>query len=222
LDGEVGNRRSLGAVETGVRIGMVVRLAGLCAVSLAANLILVGAEATRTAPTAPPTVPLCQRPFARGEWGTDVLIDVTVSRPPAVGQTAMLIVEVCAKRAGPVQLDIELPASFVWVVLPAGFASQDRVSHNPVNFGCLHAAHGTAVLGSFEPLRLTATVQAGTPGPAILTATARLESGPVGSFDTSYADLTVGRTPRSSHFGFPNRNTSESRSTAAPPPIPSC
>lgn len=205
----------VGCRRNGVRIGTVVRLAGLCVASLAANLILVGAEATRIAP---PAVPLCQRPFARGEWGTDVLIDVIVSRPPAVGQTATLVVGVCAKRAGPVQLDIELPASFAWVVLPADFASQDRISYNPANFGCLHAAYGTQVLASLEPLRLTATVEARTPGPATLTATARPEIFPTSSFDTSYAYLTIGRTPRSSHFGFPNGNTSESTSTAAPPP----
>jgi hypothetical protein len=203
-----------------MRIGTVVRLAGLCTVSLlGANLILAGAEATRIAP---PTVPLCQRPFARGEWGTNVLVDVSVSRPPAVGETATLIVEVCAKRAGRVQLDIELPASFAWVVLPPDFASQDRISHNPANFGCLHAAHATAVLASLEPLRLTATVQARTPGPATLTATAKPEIGPVGSFDTAYAYLTIGPTRRSSHFGFPTDNTSESTATATPPPTPLC
>jgi hypothetical protein len=197
--------------------GTVVRLVGLCtAALLGANLILVRAGAERIAPAA---VPLCQRPFARGEWGTEVLVDVRVSRPPAVGQNATLIVEACAKRAGPVQLDIVLPESFAWVVPPADFTTQDRVSRNPANFGCLHAAYGAPVLAPLEPLRLTATVRARAPGRATITATARPETGPG---DTSSAFLTVGRTSRSSFFGFHDESRSDSTATAAEPLIPFC
>ena len=200
-----------------MRIGTVVRRVGLCvAALLGANLILIGAEATRVAPA---TVPLCQRPFSRGEWGTDVLVEVSMSRPPAVGQTATLIVEACAKRTGPLQLDIVLPASFAWVALPPGFTPQDRISRNPENLGCLHAAHAVPLLASLKPLRLTATVQAHTPGPATVTASAKQE---VGLGDTSYAYLTVGRTPGSSYFGFHNESNSNSTTTATPPPTPSC
>ena len=201
-----------------MRIRTVTRRVGLgVAALLGANLILAGAAATRVGPAA---VPLCGRPFGRGEWGTDVLVEVSLSRPPAAGQVATLVVDVCAKRFGRLHLDIALPAGFAWVVLPPGFTPQDRISRRPENFGCLHAAHAAEVLPSFEPLRLTATVRAGKPGPATVTVSAEPESGPG---DTSYAYLTVGRTSRSSHFGFGHESSSDSAATTAtPPPTPFC
>src|SRR5436305_2795667 len=128
-----------------MQVGTVVRLALSAIALLGADLVLASAEPSRVTPV---TVPLCQRPFSLGEWGTDALVEVTLSRPPAVGQTATLLVELCAKQTGAMQVDIVLPAGFGWVVLPPQFTAADRVSPDPANFGCLPAAHGTLVLAA--------------------------------------------------------------------------
>jgi hypothetical protein len=163
--------------------------------------------------------PLCERPFARGEWGTDVLVQLRLSRLPAIGQSATVFVDVCAKRPGPVRLTVTLPESFAWVRLPLGLIARDRVSPDPANFGCLHEAQGTVLVAGYEPLRLTGTARAQRSGPATLIAGAAPQSG-VGNSD--YAYLTVGSTPQSSHFGFRLQRGPYATTTVKTLPTPAC
>ena len=191
----------------------------------------------------PAAVPLCERPFAQGEWATAVLVDATVSAPPAAWTSADLVVEVCAKRTGPVQLDLELPEGFAWPAPPPGFIRKDHVSRNPANFGCLQVATATPVLAALRPFRVTATIRAGGPGRAALTARALPQPGPggettsarppaargdatalpgIGMAASSSVFVTVGETPEESFLGF-DLGTGDYEATNAPPaPEPSC
>jgi len=181
-------------------------------VAVVAALLLSGSQRV-----APPT-PVCQRPFARGEWGSDIRVDLTLSQPPSVGQTASLLVELCAKRSGLATLELTLPEGFDWVTLPPNFSAHNTVSHNPANFGCLHVADGTVYLAAREPWRLTATVKARADGRATLIATAKPATG-VG--DTSFYFMTAGPTLGSSFVGFHIENPSGTMAVTDPP-VPVC
>jgi hypothetical protein len=197
--------------------GRLISLAATTALTLALTFMLGGDVAAWVFPSE--KEPLCERPFARGEWGTDVLVQLRLSRPPAMGQSATVFVDVCAKRHGPVRLIVTLPESFAWVQLPPGLAARDRVSPNPANFGCLHEAQGTVAVAARVPFRLTGTARAQRPGPATLIAGATPQSG-LG--DSDYAYLTVGRIPESSHFGFPRQRGPYATTTVTAPPTPMC
>ena len=175
-------------------------------------------------PAAEPPIPVCERPFANGEWGADTVVVASLSTPPAVGTTATLTVQACAKRAGQLKITIELPDSFDWSPAPAGTTVTQRVSPNPANFGCLDVASGTWPVSALQPLSLTGTVAAHATGFATLTATAFL-TGPQestqGNADNVF--VTVGATSSSSYFGSrPEDLDTRSTNTPATPPTPSC
>lgn len=207
-----------------MRTGSV--LAGIRIVGLSAALLLAGTltlardDATRQSRAS--VDPPCERPFALGEFGTDVVVTARLSHPPRIGETAVLFVGVCARADGVVRLDIELPDGFDWERPPPGMTTSQRVSVKPENQGCLDVATGRWALAARQPLGLTATVVARKPGFATLNATARAES----SFAPDYSALvfvTVGEDGRPSYFGY--RGGTEQRTAtrqAAERSSPSC
>jgi hypothetical protein len=169
-------------------------------------------------------VPVCERPFARGEWAADTVVVLTLSRAPAIGETATASVEMCARRAGSMHVGIVLPDAFDWLQVPSRMSLTSRPSSDPANFGCLDIGSGVWPVSARQPLVVTATVVARKAGFAALTATARLaEPGTPGTGNSAGVFLTVGRSGSSSYFGYrPDSARGDAVPVPKTQPAPSC
>lgn len=164
--------------------------------------------------------PLCERTFARGEWATDVLVELRLSRPPALGQSATLFVEVCTKQSGTIELSLALPEPLEWERRPPGFSAQDRITHNPAGYGCLSWTLATTSLQARQPLQLNGVIRARESGYGTLTANA---SPATGTGDAGHLNLTIGRTPATSFFGFRlGKGPHATVEASMLPPVPLC
>jgi hypothetical protein len=157
------------------------------------------------------------------EWGSCIQVTATLSRPPSVGTTAELTVDVLAVVDTDVRVELDLPRSFDWVTAPADLVVTSIADLAPDTGGCVHRATGTTALVAGRPLRLTGTVKALAPGFATLRAraislatTQSTAAGPPGG-DNVY--VTVGSTAARSAFGYHPPAGDHAVTTAAPGPI---
>lgn len=135
------------------------------------------------------------------EWAHCLSVTATLSRAPAVGQTATLSLEVRADatRRG-ARITIELPANLAFVEAPAGAVQTSGRSSSGV--GSARRATTTADLAAGSVHRLSARIRAIAAGPAHIRARtlAAIPGGSDGAADDVF--LTVGSSSAESRFGF--------------------
>jgi hypothetical protein len=171
-------------------------------------------------PAADPPGTACQAPFARGEFGSNYAVVATLSHPPAVGGTATLTVEVCAKEAARSVVSVRLRGGFEWRTPPDG----TTVTRRPApHGGCEQTAAVERDLAALTPVELVGTVVATTAGPAELGGSAEAVATDVPlPGNSAYLYVTVGADRGSSHFGYPEDDGDTSSATGTRPPPPVC
>jgi hypothetical protein len=161
------------------------------------------------------------------EWGSCVQVTAALSRPPAVGEEAVLTVEVLAAQDRQVRLELDLPRTFAWVQVPAGLAQVRLPDPAPDTGGCVNRATDQVRLTAGQPTRLTGTVRATAPGFATLRARAVTVASPSSGGVSGGADrgggtgadsvfVTVGQSPQTSFFGYRPGAGASAATTAGP------
>jgi hypothetical protein len=158
----------------------------------------------------------CDAEFAQGEFGSDYAMLASLSRPPAVGETATLTIGVCAKTTAPAKVSVRLTGGVEWRTPPEG----TTVTVAPGPYGdCVATATGQWDLTAMTPRDVTGTVVATEAGTAELAGIVESASGRPGPGNSAYVYLTVG--DESSEFGYPDLS-SDSSATNVQPKLPDC
>ena len=154
------------------------------------------------------------------EWGSCVQVTATLSKPPAVGEEAVLTVEVLSLQDRQLRVELDLPRSFAWAVVPPGMTQTSSPDPAPDNGGCVRRAAGSLAVAGAQPSRLTGTVKALDPGFATLRARAIAAVSPGEGTGTSTDSVfvTVGHTSETSFFGYrPDSGAAQTTPTGAAP-----
>lgn len=187
-----------------------------------AGAVLVLASACGRPAGDPPPVPdsPCEARFDTGEFGANYAMTATLSRAPAVGETATLTVATCAKEGARTVVSVVLSDGVEWRTPPEGTTVTSRPG--PYGGGCEDVATGEWDLVAMTPLELTGTVVATKTGTADL-------AGSVGPSDANgllpgnaaHVYITVGDDRTPSYFGYPELS-GDTASTSTQRPVPVC
>ncbi|MEU7478336.1 hypothetical protein AB0A63_20290 [Lentzea sp. NPDC042327] len=103
----------------------------------------------------------------RHQWRSCVSVSAGLAALPAVGESAVLTVEVAAQFARPdVRVEVDLPAGLEWEQVPAGLGSRQVTPATPADRGGVRRAEGGTALAAGGTQRFTGRVRATAAGPA--------------------------------------------------------
>jgi hypothetical protein len=158
---------------------------GLLAVALTAAGFGCG-----TAGDQPPLAPSASRQDGN-EFASPIRVTARVAAPPAVGERAVLAVEIVSVDAHErARVFVELPANLEFATVPRGLIRTAGSAPNPIRNG--PRASGAIALAAGRPVRLRVELAAKAAGPAEIAVrvTAPVAYGVVGGVD--YVFLSIG------------------------------
>jgi hypothetical protein len=186
------------------------------------GVVLVLASACGRSAGNPPPVPdsPCDARFDKGEFASNYAMTATLSRAPAVGETAELTVATCAKEGTRTAVTVVLPDRVEWRTPPAGTVPSSRPG--PYG-GCDDVATGEWDLTAMTPFEVTGTVVATKTGPADLTGSASaVAPSPMLPGNAAHVYITVGDDRTLSYFGYPEYDGDAASTSATQRPVPVC